>query len=205
MKEYIKKTIDVYDKLGKQYLDDVKHATPGEITLFMQNLPVEASVLDVGCAGGRDSKIFFDEGFRITGIDLCEQFLTEAEKYVPGGSFYKKDVLELDFEKESFDGIWASAILLHLDKTDVVEALKNFYELLKCGGVLFVGVKLGEGEDVVADKLSQGNDRYFSYYTEKEMDGLIEEAGFSIIYSKVINGDDVGRDELKWLRIITRK
>ncbi|MBP6944772.1 class I SAM-dependent methyltransferase [Patescibacteria group bacterium] len=204
MKKYIKNTIDVYDKLGAAYLSSVGNATPDEIHAFIHGLPTSAKVLDVGCAGGRDSKIFADHGFYVTGIDLCEPFLQEAQNNVPSGTFIQQDVLELDFEDAYFDGIWACAVLLHLEKKDLPQVLSDFYRLLKPNGSVFIAVKQGEGERSVVDSLSGGNSRFFSFYQLAEIEALVRAAGFTVNYSK-IKDDDTGRGEVKWIRMIAEK
>lgn len=204
MKQYTKKTIEVYDRLGAKYLSNIANAQPDEIELFMKELPAGGKVLDVGCSGGRDSKIFADNGFKVTGIDLCKPFLIEARERVPDGVFLEKDLLELDFEAESFDGIWACAVLLHLEKTDVPKALKGFYNILKSDGTMFIGVKQGEGEKQVIDSLSDGNSRYFSFFEKDEIEGLVEGAGFRVVYSE-IREDAAGREGVWWIRVIGKK
>ena len=204
MKEYVKRTIGVYDRLGIKYLSSIESVAPDEIRLFVKELPKNSSVLDVGCAGGRDSKFFSDSGLRVTGIDLCKRFLDEAKKRVPDGLFLKKDLLLLNFKKESFDGIWASAVLLHVEKRDLLKVLNDLNNLLKSNGVIFIGVKQGVGERSVIDKLSDGQSRYFSFYSKKEIENCVQDSGFSIIYSK-IRDDDTGRNYVKWIRIIARK
>lgn len=204
MKEYIKNTIDVYSSLGKKYLKDIAQATPDEIKLFMQRLPQRASVLEIGCAGGRDSKVFSDNNFQVTGIDLCDNFLIEARREIPDGTFINMDVLNLDFEPSTFDAVWAMAVLLHLKKSDIPQALNGIKRVLKTGGILFVGVKIGKGEVLHQDKLSGENERFFSFFSKNEIEQYVKDAGFKITYSKV-RSDDVGRQDLKWVRLIAKK
>lgn len=204
MNEYTKKTISIYDQLGSKYLSSIDKATPDEIDIFIDKLPNKANILDVGCAGGRDSKIFADHNFNVTGIDLCEPFLQEARKRVPIGIFLRKDILELDFEEAYFDGIWACAVLLHLEKKDLPKALRDFYRILKQDGLMFIGVKQGEGEQSVVDSLSDGNSRFFSFYQKDEIEALVKAAGFNVTYSKT-REDDTGRGEVKWIRMIAEK
>ncbi|MBU6389785.1 class I SAM-dependent methyltransferase [Patescibacteria group bacterium] len=205
MKEYIRQTTEVYERLGKEYLASVANGTPPVIKLFMSQLRPSGKVLDVGCADGRDSRILSQHGFQITGIDLCEMFLEEARRLVPNAIFEKKDVLELgDWPESIFDGIWANAVLLHLEKQDTPEALRSFYRLLQQGGRLFIGVKRGFGEKSIREKLSGNQSRFFSFYTKKEIEHLARQAGFSLVYS-TIGHDTIGRGEVRWVRLIAEK
>ena len=58
MNKQYKKTIDLYKKLGKKYIDDTYKIKVRELPEFIKKLPGNSLVLDVGCAGGRDSKKF---------------------------------------------------------------------------------------------------------------------------------------------------
>lgn len=113
-------------------------------------------------------------------------------------------MLELDFEEAYFDGIWACAVLLHLEKKDLSKVLSDFYRMLKQGGLIFIGVKQGEGERSIVDSLSDGNSRFFSFYQKDEIQTLVKAAGFNVTYSK-IKDDDTGRGEVKWIRLIAEK
>ena len=55
-------------------------------------------------------------GYDYTGTDISTGLLNEARKKVPGQSFYEMSVYDLDFPEGTFDGFWASAILLHIPK-----------------------------------------------------------------------------------------
>ncbi|WP_224489966.1 class I SAM-dependent methyltransferase [Robertkochia flava] len=58
-----------------------------EAELFMQNLttylnlPEKASVLDVGCGRGRHAVMLRDMGYRVKGIDICENNINYARKF----------------------------------------------------------------------------------------------------------------------------
>jgi 2-polyprenyl-3-methyl-5-hydroxy-6-metoxy-1,4-benzoquinol methylase len=47
---------------------------------YMRRLKSGGTVLDVGCAGGRDSKKLVGRGFKVIGIDLVDSFLKIARK-----------------------------------------------------------------------------------------------------------------------------
>ena len=74
------------------------------------------------------------------------------------------------FPKETFDGIWAEAVLLHLKRKDVPKALKIFHKILKKNGILYFQVKKGKGEAYVKEKLSAWNERFYTYFSKKELE-----------------------------------
>ncbi len=203
MADKYKNTIKSYKKLGETYVESIKDLTPSQFEIFVKKVSPKGKVLDVGCAGGRDAKKLVKKGFEVVGIDLVDEFLKIAKTDVPKAKFLKMDLLKLKFPNDYFDGIWASAVLLHVNKKDISNVFKNFNKVLKLGGKFFVGVKLGEGTTYATDKLSRQK-RLMVLFTEKQIKSFIEKAGFKIIYSKIVP-DDAGRKNINWIRIIAEK
>jgi len=73
-------------------------------------------ILDIGCGWRKDAKIFSDLGYKVTGIDISENLLAIARKTSPTSQFVKADFRQIPFLEQSFDGLWASASLLHAEK-----------------------------------------------------------------------------------------
>lgn len=142
-------------------------------------------ILDAGSAAGRDSHYFFQKGLRVTGVDLSEGLLKIAVKKYPEIEFVKADFRKLPFENNYFNGIWAHASLVHMDKlADTIDSLKEFKRILKMDGILYVYVKTDKREtSIVNDKLS-GHDRFFRYYSKKQIEQLIKTLNFKIISSE---------------------
>lgn len=197
-------TLKGYAVLGPSYLESIKDAIPVELAEFAALLPPGSRVLDVGCAGGRDSKRLDERGFSVVGVDLVEEFLAHARKLVPSAAFIRQDARALKFPAHSFDAIYANAVLLHMLKRDVPGVLKNFFRILKTGGMLCVRVKVGKGRRVAKDRLSANLHRMFSYFEKKEMEGLVRKAGFTVVHSSV-RTDDLGRLGVQWLTVFGQK
>ena len=200
--EQYTKTTQTYAKLGEKYLSDIKDSTPSELYDFIGLFQKGDSVLDVGTAGSRDAKIMSDAGLVVTGIDVVDEFLESARKNNPTATFIHMDLLDLDFPNEEFDGVWANAVLLHLKRDDVPHALSNLYRVLKVGGKLHVRLKEGSGEKVVKEALSQGEERFFTFFSRSEVEHSLEDAGFKIIRSMELP-DNVGegRKEVTWISV----
>lgn len=122
---------NVYNKLGNDYLEKSKDLDPIERPRFRNQFQPGDTILDVGCAGGRDSKFFADSGLVVTGVDLSDVFISQARKAVPSATFINSNLLDLDFPENSFHGIWAQAVLLHLKRPDVPKALNKFYKFFR--------------------------------------------------------------------------
>jgi ubiquinone/menaquinone biosynthesis C-methylase UbiE len=198
------KTIDVYNKLGGKYLSDslkIKLPVRGS---FQKILPKKAHILDVGCGGGRDAQIFLKHGFKVTGIDASRVLINLAKKKISKSVFKKMDVLKLTFPPNSFDAIWAQAILLHLKREDIPKVLKSFYKIVKPGGYIHINVKKGKGEEYVREELSGGYERFYTYFSKKEIENLIKKQGFKIIRSKIMS-DPHKRKGITWINVWGQK
>ncbi len=199
-----KKTKEVYNTLGEKYLKDSKKLTPPERLPFAKLLPKGGSILDVGCGGGRDAEFFAKRGLKVTGTDISDVLIKLARKQIPKATFICEDILKSKFPKNSFDGIWAQAILLHLKRNDVPKALKKFHSILKPGGMLHIRVKKGKGEEFVKEKLSGWNERFYTYFTKKEMEDMLKKAGFKIVASQ-ITPDELHRPGVSWIMVWGQK
>jgi len=194
----------IYGRLGPKYLQDIAEGGPPEINEFMKLLPAGGAVVDIGCAGGRDSKIFSDSGFKVTGLDITEEFLEEGRRSVPQAEFLNMDVTDIQLPAESADAVWANAVLLHVDKEDIPRALQNINHVLKPGGKLHIRVKQGEGTKEVVEKLTGEERRPFIFFQKDEMEQYVTGAGFKIISSEVLP-DDMGRADVQWIKIWAQK
>lgn len=203
MDDETKQTIKVYEKMGSDYLDSIEKIPSTDLYKFIKIIKPGGLVLDVGCAGGRDTETLIQQGFQVIGVDLVEKFLERARKRVPEATFVNQNLLELDYKDNTFDAIWAHAVLMHLKKADFNQIMKKFYRFLKPGGKIHIRVKKGEGEHWVTDKLSPEQKRFFSFFQNDEMEEIMKKAGFNIILSDTVQ-DEV-RDDLYWVWIWAKK
>lgn len=110
---------------------------------------------------------------------------------------------DLPFENSSFGGIWTCAAFHHLPKNEGEKALKEFYRILKPKGILFISVKKGEGEKMVEKDYYQGNQKFFAYYSENELQEKLENMDFEILEIK--ENKDSGVSNSNWISIFAKK
>ena len=167
---YIDVTKNFYEQNATQYAANTAGMADAEwMTRFSELLPTGGRILDVGCAAGRDSKWFVEHGFDVVGIDIAPKFLAMARERVTGVDFQEMNVADLDFPDASFDGVWCSCVLIHLNKNDARVAVSEMLRVLKPDGILYLLVKAGETEGFEADQRYGGAQKYSSYFTEEEL------------------------------------
>ena len=117
------------------------------------------------------------------------------------------DLRDIEFDSQTFDGIWACASLVHLKRTEILPVLRKFYELLRPHGVLFLLMKEGSGEKVLTNPAIAGDTRYFSYVSTGEVHLFLREAGFSVL--DLFTWDQKDRNAERphelWISTFTRK
>lgn len=162
--------------------------------------PDRFRILDAGCGPGRDSAWFSERGFPVVGVDLSEGMLAEARRRAPGATFQRADVRALDFPAASFDGVWCSASLLHLDRSDVPSVLRSFARLLGHGW-LWLTVKAGKGEEITDRIYGAGNPRRFTYFNRFEIELAVERAGFEV---REVSDAPIGEETHPWIAVLAQ-
>lgn len=158
-------TINYYNKNAKEYFEKtIKGNMQFSYNKFLKNIPKGGYILDFGCGGGRDSKYFLENSYKIKAIDGSKELCLLAEKYLKH-SVDNMFFSELD-DKNIFDGIWCCASILHLNEHEFIEILKKMIAALKIEGIMYISVKDGIGEEVI-------DERYFKYYTKEEFINII--------------------------------
>ncbi|MDP2632420.1 MAG: class I SAM-dependent methyltransferase [Candidatus Curtissbacteria bacterium] len=177
-------TLNSYNKYGKQWA--ASHSDfdfwAQELNRFKKFLP-QGKVLEIGSGGGRDAREIIKAGYDYSGTDISKGLLEAAKKYNPGAKFLLKSVYNLNFPKNSFDGFWACAVLLHVPKKRIDEALQQLHRVIKSHGVGFISVKKGKGEKNTVEPPPDGQ-RFFAYYSLKEFAGVLLRNDFEVLYSK---------------------
>ena len=125
------------------YLDRLnKHdeqAFASYINLCKRYLPIGLSILDAGCGTGLSSYLLAKAGFRLTGLDISQLFISEGmKKYRDqrGLRFCVGDVSKMPFSKQSFDAVCSFSLLKHV--ADSIAALKEMAKIVKRRGLVVV-------------------------------------------------------------------
>lgn len=163
---------------------------------FLAYLPTQGRILDAGCGSGRDSKYFMEIGYDVEAFDASMELCKLATKMI-GKEVRCMRFEDLDEDCE-FDGIWASASLLHVSKTELPDVLQKMRRALKPDGVLYASFKYGSTERVKER-------RFFNDYTEGEVQEVFEKVGFKCEECFVTADVRVGRGEEKWVNVIGGK
>ena len=183
---YIKDTINFYDQNIDEYIKKTTDLQDKDwLNKFTSYLPENGSVLDVGCGFGRDTAFFISKNYDSSGIDLSEEMISRAKKSVSSAKFYVMNILDLKFKTDSFDSIWCSATLLHLNKKDALKSLSEMKRILRSGGIIYLNLKEGNGEKIITDDRYKNAKKFYSYYSETEIKNILIDYNFKILDFKL--------------------
>lgn len=180
------RTVQTYDRIAPQF--SRTHFYPDfwlpEFRIFQKLVPGK-TVIDIGCGAGRDAVLFNKAKFNYTGIDASAGMLTQARKRVPKGKFRLMSFYDLKFRPDSFDGFWTAASILHIPKRRVGKVLRSIRGIVKPHGVGFISIKekVSLDEGLIREEKWGGIERYFAFYTKKELTDVLTKNGFEIFRS----------------------
>lgn len=191
-------SIDYYNRYAAPYYEATVDLDMSEIMQpFVDLLPEDAEVLDLGCGSGRDSLALEEHGFYVSPMDGSEEMCKLASIYLD------KEVLHLTFEEmdfdEVFDGIWACASLVHVHPEKMPMILKKIFHALKPEGILYFSVYEGDRDGVYKG-------RYYHDYTKQELRELLG-AFDNIEVLDIWRTQDVRQEkgDRKWLNVLVKK
>lgn len=161
---------------------------------FQNRLTPGSRILDIGCGSGRDLKYFKQAGYEPIGLEPSSKLSDHARQYA------NCEVLQTtiqDFETvEKYDGIWASASLLHLTPDELTLTLEKLATLMFDHSICYCSFKYGEGE-------LRRDGRYYNDLTLDSFTAL-KPGALEIISAEVTEQD---RPELlqKWLNVFLQR
>ena len=130
---------------------------------FLELVAPGGSILDLGCGAGSAALYFTRKGYKVLAVDGCAEYCEHTRRRA-GCEVRQMLFGELDYTN-AFDGVWACASLLHVQKDALPGVLRLIRRALKKDGVFYASFKYGEAE-------REKNGRRFSDFTEESLRAL---------------------------------
>lgn len=193
-----KDTLEYYNSKAKDFASGTVDVAFTEIQdIFLEYIPVGGRILDFGCGSGRDTKYFTSKGYDVDAIDGSEELCKIASEYT--GIQVKQMLFEELDEVELYDGVWACASILHVEKKQLPDIIKKIAIATKKGAVVYTSFKYGQFEGV-------RNGRFFTYLTKESFGEVLRNVPELVIEKLWISADvRAERGEERWLNIMLRK
>jgi SAM-dependent methyltransferase len=170
-------------------------------------------VLIPGFGYGRNAKIFTDNGFNVTGIEISETAIDLAKKhYGDHVKIYHGSVSDMPFDQEMYDGIYCYALIHLLHAKQRMKLIDDCYHQLQPDGyMVFVTIskmdtRYGEGKEIAKDTFETRHGVQLFFY---DADSVEKEFGnYGLIEAKEINepAKNMANKPLqRFLQIVCRK
>ncbi len=169
MSSFDSATLDFYAAEAPVYTASGPDGTNRYLQHFLNHLSKGASVLEIGCGGGRDAEAMIAQGFDVDATDGVPAMARQAEARIG------KPIRVMQFHQleavAAYDAVWASASLLHVPRDGLTDILTRIWHALKPGGWHGATYKGGgaEGRDQMG--------RYYNYPTRSVLEEYYLAAG----------------------------
>lgn len=199
MNQHSKATIEYYERNAAEYVAQTIAVDMQPLyDKFLKHIPNGGRILDAGCGSGRDSLAFKQRGYRVTAFDASAGMVEHARKLTG------LDVKELRFEDfdmgPQFDGIWACASLLHVQRDQLADAVGRLGKSLLPGGVIYASFKHGETERVEGGRyFNDVSLQSFDWATVLSMKPILLTVGENWL------SDDIRENDTKWANVLFHK
>ena len=159
------------------------------ITRFLErHVQPGRRVVEGGCGLGQYVAYFQRQGVRIVGVDYSESALAAHRERFPESDLCRADLAELPFDDQSFDVYISLGVIEHYD--DCGRAiLAEAERVLAADGCLLLSTPyLNYSRRLLRSSIERrqaaiahaGGDFYQYAFRERALDGILEEAGFSV-------------------------
>ncbi|GAA4381521.1 methyltransferase domain-containing protein [Nocardioides caricicola] len=176
-------TVLAYDASAAAFRDGTENEViDAMISEFAAAVGSGGRVLEVGSAGGRDARHLETCGLSVRRTDVSPGFveLMRADGKVADVLDPLTDDLD-DPERPGvpYDGVWANACLLHVERTDLPVVLRRLADATAVGGLLRFSVKEGDGAAWSTHGHVAGP-RRFTFWRAEPLRAVVDGAGWEV-------------------------
>jgi len=179
-----------------------RYASEALLRKFSKFIPKNSKVLDVGSGAGIPvAKFLSKKGYNVWGIDFAEGMVKLAKKNVPEAKFIKMDMTKIKFKLNTFDGAVSFYAIIHLPKAKHIKVYQKLHKIIKPNGIILFNTGGTKTEEYCV-KNYLGVPMFWGYWNPKKTLQIIRNAGFEIIWSKVLK---IGGETSFWVLARNKK
>lgn len=168
-----RETLAVYDGASDRYAKrGGANWDYAALDAFLARLPAGARILDLGCGPGHLSAVMAERGMAPDPVDASAGMVALARENF-GLPARQATFDEID-GGAVYDAVWANFSLLHAPRAEMPGHLERLARALRPGGLIHLGMKVGEGEG------RDGLNRFYTYWRVEELQAALEAAGFAV-------------------------
>lgn len=194
------RTLAHYEQHAQSYWEGTRdHDVSQNIAALLKHIsgPPPFDLLDFGCGPGRDLQTFKALGHRAVGLEAAPRAVAMARAH-SGCEVLQQSFLQLDLLSQSFDGVFANAVLFHVPTQVLPQVLQQLRACLRPGGVLFSSNPRGDGQD------GWNGERYGAFHDWPTWRNLVTVAGFDEL-EHFYRPPGLPREQQPWLASVWRR
>lgn len=160
---------------------------PTKSALLAKDLFIKKGIRNIlipGMGYGRNAKVFKDNGFDVTGIEISKTAIELARKYLGHEmTIYHDTVSNMPLDSRRYDGIFCHALVHLLDKEERQKLILDCYDqLIENGYMIFTAItkkapNYGKGRRIGQDRFEFHQGAKLFYYDEVSVQKEFSEAG----------------------------
>jgi SAM-dependent methyltransferase len=166
-------TLDTYQLHAGRYIETTSDARSSLVDDLIALVPRGSTVLELGSGPGRDAIDLEIAGLVVSRTDGAAAFVRRFQN--AGIEARVLNVHAEDFGGP-FDAVFANAVLLHVERSNLSGVLRVALRATRVGGVLVASFKRGAGAEWSHRKLD--SPRHFTYWEETDLSSVVITAGW---------------------------
>ncbi|RQO32208.1 class I SAM-dependent methyltransferase [Taibaiella sp. KBW10] len=181
-------TFETWNRNAGLYADKFMelHLYDDTYDAFMASLPIkDARILELGCGPGNITRYLCAQNpeLKIEAIDIAANMIALAQTFNQAAHFQVMDVRDIrrHWSKSTFNGIVMGFCLPYLDEPDMLQLLRDAYDLLTPEGVLYFSFVPGDYDDSGLLTGSSGDRVHFYYYQTADLVTVLKQLSFELI------------------------
>jgi SAM-dependent methyltransferase len=194
------RTLAHYEQHAQSYWEGTRdHDVSQNIAALLKHIPGPSplDLLDIGCGPGRDLHTFKAMGHRAVGLEGAASAAALARAH-SGCEVLEQSLLQLELPSDSFDGVFANAVLFHVPSQVLPQVLRQLHACLRPGGVLFSSNPRGDGQE------GWNGERYGAFHDWPTWRALVSAAGFDEL-DHFYRPAGLPREQQPWLASVWRR
>ena len=200
------RTLGYYEEAAGSLADRYERADVKQLHQeLLAALEGHSPLLELGCGSGREAAFLTSKGFEVVATDGSPSMLEEAKRLHPELARTAR-VMQVPshfpFQSGTFAGVYAVAVLMHLDVDDITLVLEEIWRVLCGEGRLLLSIPLS-GRNIGLDGRDDKG-RRFTKLPEEEWRELFHNTGFNFL-KRSESADGLGRQDIQWLTFALEK
>lgn len=146
-------------------------------------------VLIIGGGYGRNAAFLARRGFKVTSVDVSQKAISLGKELygnLANLKLYKKDILNLNFKRDSFDVVIGIYILSLFTKKELLQIFKNTRKTLMDNGLFYCNFLSTDDDEISKGIKAKKNlfvyedGQLVKFYEESELKTLFKKSNFVI-------------------------